>query len=761
MVDVGEFVAQAKTKLKLKKKGQSQAMTATIDDKSTTPGKESAGEKTITHPGVDQMTAVAEVLARVASEKKIADPAWLVRYGAMASADGHGGACLKIPAYSPTGEYRALFKVWADNPTLEEKLNKTLRKGVWREGDSQSLFLPQPLGWKDWTTPRLPKPGESWHVVEGAKDACVLAGEFGLSAIGLPGCDCPNINFEPMLAGCRTTLVLDGDFASVIGNHKTAQRLHAAGIETYVVTLPVEVVPKHGADCRDVLAMDGGKALLQNALDNALPWVEAFAGDKLKPIIDSANKPSPTNPAPASSDFPPIATPLSIWDEAGRTDVANGKRFAARFKDDLRWCEQWQKWLWWDGTRWAVDRQRKVELLAKQLNEELLAEIAAGAESHDREETRAAFRFVLSLGSQRRLEAMIKLARSEPTIPIVPDQLDADPWSLNCHNGTINLRSMELRSHQRGDLITRVVPHAFDPEAPAPLWRKFVREIFNDDHELIDFVRRLVGYSITGSTTEHVLPICYGTGCNGKSLFLNSLLHVTGGDYGLTAEPRLLMASASEQHPTGVADLHGRRFVAALESAQDGRLNENAVKILTGGDRVRARRMREDFWEFAPSHHIWLATNHRPAIRGTDRGIWRRLKLIPFTQSFEGREDRQLGYKLQAEATGILAWAVFGAYSWHSSGLHTPSAVEAATGQYRAQEDALGAFIESECVVDQRDRARAGELYGKYAAWCERGGERAMNQRAFGVAMTERGFDRVRNNGMWYLGIGIAAEPQN
>ncbi len=163
---------------------------------------------------------------------------------------------------------------------------------------------------------------------------------------------------------------------------------------------------------------------------------------------------------------------------------------------------------------------------------------------------------------------MIKLARSEPGISIVPDQLDADPWSLNCTNGTIDLRTMELRSHQREDLITRVVPHAFDPEAPAPLWRKFVREIFNEDHELIGFVRRLAGYSLTGSTAEHVLPIAYGKGANGKSVFINTILGVVGSDYGLACEPRLLMSSGSEQHPTGVADLFDVDSVPQLSPAK-------------------------------------------------------------------------------------------------------------------------------------------------------------------------------------------------
>ncbi len=315
MLDVGEFVAQAKTKSKKKSKGP-KAMMATVDAQSITPGKESASEDSITHPGVDQITAVSEVLARVASEKKIADPAWLVRYGAMASADTHGGACLKLPAYSPTASIARCFGFC---PTIQHwtKNSQDAEKGHLERRRPAIVVPAATLGMKDWTTPRLPAPAEHWRLCEGVKDASVLAGEFGLLVVGMPGNDCPDIDLAKMFGGCKATLILDADHAGVIGAYRTAERLHAAGIETYVVVPPVDIAPKHGLDCRDILALPTARRCFK-MLSKArwLGRMRFSTRSSHRSSRTQMNAPSQSTPGPTNTTLPPITTTLSIWDEA-------------------------------------------------------------------------------------------------------------------------------------------------------------------------------------------------------------------------------------------------------------------------------------------------------------------------------------------------------------------------------------------------------------------------------------------------------------
>jgi P4 family phage/plasmid primase-like protien len=252
----------------------------------------------------------------------------------------------------------------------------------------------------------------------------------------------------------------------------------------------------------------------------------------------------------------------------------------------------------------------------------------------DPEADQAIFRamdaFCKASNSEHGLRAMLALARSEPGIPILPGELDGDPWLLNVLNGTIDLRTGTLRPHDREDRITKLADVRFDSEADCPVWIGFLQEVLPDP-DLREFVRRLVGYRLTGSTQEHVLPFLFGVGANGKSTFLNTIQSLLGITYAIKAPADLLLAMRNESHPTELADLFGKRLVCCNEAEDGRRLAESLVKELTGGDKIRARRMREDFWEFSPTHKIWLAANHKPSVRGTDHGIWRRIKLIPFT----------------------------------------------------------------------------------------------------------------------------------
>ena len=354
---------------------------------------------------------------------------------------------------------------------------------------------------------------------------------------------------------------------------------------------------------------------------------------------------------------------------------------------------------------------------------------------------------------------MQSLARSEPGIPILPDKFDTDQWALNCTNGTLDLRSGELRPHNRGDLLTNLCPVEFDPAATCPSWDRMVQTILGGDAELIAFVQRAVGFSLTGSVAEQMLFLLWGHGANGKSTFLNAILGMLGPDYGMQAPDGLLLAKRHDSHPTERADLFGKRLVSSAEVEDGRRLNEALVKQLTGGDRVRGRHMREDFWEFEPTHKLWLAVNHKPVIRGTDHGIWRRVKLIPFTVTIGPEDqDKDLPAKLKAELPGILAWAVRGCLDWQQHGLGEPEAVRAAVAQYRGEMDVLGTFLTECCVEGKGCTARAGDVYAAYKKWCEANGEYVASQTAFGTSIAERGIARRKSNGIWYDGLGLISE---
>jgi putative DNA primase/helicase len=348
---------------------------------------------------------------------------------------------------------------------------------------------------------------------------------------------------------------------------------------------------------------------------------------------------------------------------------------------------------------------------------------------------RAMFTHVTYSNSRAGVRNMVAMAKSD--LAIGPEELDTDPWLFNVTNGTLDLQTGELREHRREDFVTKLAPVTFEPAATCPMWDEFLRTIFARNEELIGYMGRLVGYCLTGVPEEHILPFLYGDGANGKTTFCETILKLMGPDYGMKAAPDLLMAKRSESHPTERADLFGKRFVACIETEEGRRMAEALVKELTGGDRVRARRMREDFWEFTPTHHVWLASNHKPAVVGTDHGIWRRIKLIPFEVRIPKEEqDKKLPAKLAEELPGILNWALAGCLDWQRDGMQEPAIVGAATEDYAAEMDEVGQFIDACCELGPFITS-AGELYEK----CVEFTGSDMSQRAFGDRLRQKGFD--------------------
>lgn len=432
------------------------------------------------------------------------------------------------------------------------------------------------------------------------------------------------------------------------------------------------------------------------------------------------------------------------------TELGNAHRLVKLHGTDLRYCHAWREWLVWDGKRWARDLMGEIYRRA----EDTVAAIYGEARGIiDKEGRKLVAKHATGSEAARKIAAMIELARHQ--LPIHHNSLDRNPWVLNVVNGTLDLRTGELREHRREDFITKLAPVAYEPEAECPLWEKSLGEMMEGRRALVDYLRRAAGYALTGSVREQVLFFPYGTGANGKTTFLKTIARTMGPDYAMHAAPELLMVKRGESHPTDRADLFGMRFVATVEVEDGRRLAEVLVKQMTGGDPIRARRMRQDSWEFDPTHKVFLAANHKPVIRGTDHAIWRRIRLIPFKVKFE-KPDKNLPEKLDSERVGILAWLVRGCIEWQRTGLADPVEVLTATEEYRQEMDSLGDFFGERCVIAKGQTAPAKDLYAEYEDWAKDNGADLLTKSKFGKSLRERGFQPDRNTTVrFWLGIGI------
>jgi putative DNA primase/helicase len=421
------------------------------------------------------------------------------------------------------------------------------------------------------------------------------------------------------------------------------------------------------------------------------------------------------------------------------TDLGNAERFVRDHGEEVRYCYLWGKWLVWTGSRWQRDEAGRAHKLAKETVRSIYRE-ASSAEDEDRRKALA--KHATTSESEARIRAMLELSKSE--LPISPDELDADPWLFNAPNGTVDLRSGNLREHRREDLLTKMAGTEHHPGATAPEWAAFLERVLPSE-ELRAFVQRAAGYSATGDTSEQCMFIDHGSGANGKSTFQEALASALG-DYAMRAPTEMLMTKRAGGVPNDVARLKGARFVAASETEEGRRLAESLVKDLTGQDTISARFMRAEWFDFRPTHKLWLSTNHKPEIRGTDPAIWRRIRLVPWSVSIPPAEqNRKLLEKLREELPGILAWVVRGCLEWRREGLKAPDDVRRATAAYRTEMDVLGAFLQECCIADPESNVAAKDLYAAYKLWCDENGERAETQRRFGARLTERdGFERYR-----------------
>jgi putative DNA primase/helicase len=403
------------------------------------------------------------------------------------------------------------------------------------------------------------------------------------------------------------------------------------------------------------------------------------------------------------------------------TDTGNTERLVEEFGDRLRFVPSWKEFIIYTGTHWRRD---VAEIQVGKFAKKIAVSIGLGKQDEHVEngERKELDKWRKKSGSKGKRQAMMDLLKHEEArgwdVAVDHEMLDTDRWALNVANGTLDLRTGALRPHSPLDLIMKYIPIAYNKNARAPRWSRFLREVL-PDADVRAFVHRFLGYCLTGDVSERMFVIFLGGGCNGKTAFLNAVEAVLG-EYATTAAPSLLVAKENESHPTEIADLFGARLAVTSETRKGATFDEERVKKLTGSDRLKARRMREDFWHFDPTHKLLIASNHKPRVKDASDSFWDRVAIVPFLVRIPKHKiDRALGEKLKEEREGILAWLVEGCRLWREKKLTPPAAVMAATKEYRTDEDIVGNFFDECCVVDKNVFTFTSEIMRVNKAWAE------------------------------------------
>lgn len=478
-----------------------------------------------------------------------------------------------------------------------------------------------------------------------------------------------------------------------------------------------------------------------------------YGAGTIQKVVDAAH---------ATVCVPPIAGtgPPPKDHRVGRTltDTGNAERLVAQHGDDLRYCGQWSQWLAWRGGRWVIDHRGLVMEASKFVARAIYAEakqaadpgIAGAIEQHAKSSERA----------ERRM-AMVKLARYERGIPIEVSQLDSHPHLFNCRNGVLDLTTFELKPHRREDYLTKFCPTVFDAAAACPRWLAFLERVVPDD-EIRAYLQRFVGYALTGDVSEQAMLLGVGYGLNGKSTFANAVQDVLSLSYAIQIAGDLLIAKDQRNHPTEIADLFGVRLAFGIETAKNQKLDEALVKQLTGGDPLRARRMREDFWQFNPTHKLMLLTNHMPSVVGREHAIWRRLHRVDFDVRIRQEElDRQLFAKLKSEREGILAWMVRGTRMWREEGLNPPEGVQLEAPAIAVVLTPAEHFVSRFVLARPGCRARARDIYNAYLTWSKSCEEPPVSQQEFGTLLGARGHGSKKSGGvMVYVDTDLVGEDR-
>jgi putative DNA primase/helicase len=431
------------------------------------------------------------------------------------------------------------------------------------------------------------------------------------------------------------------------------------------------------------------------------------------------------------------------------SDSALALRFVERHADDLRYVAVWNRWVQWTGTHWRFDDTKLAFNLAWK--------VCRGAAKECNKP-----KIAVMIASAKAVAAVERLALCDRQIAATIDQWDADPWSLNTSDGVVDLRTGSLKPHDPRAYMTKIT--AVGPRGVCPRFLTFLDRIAGGDAELVAYLRRVLGYSLTGLTREHALFFGFGTGANGKSVLMATVAGILG-DYHKTAAIETFTATNVDRIPNDIAGLRGARLVTATETEEGRRWAETKVKQLTGGEKISARFMRAEWFEYLPAFKLLIAGNHKPGLRSVDEAIRRRFHLIPFAVTIPTEErDPDLAEKLKAEWPGILAWMIEGCLEWQTEGLRAPEAVRSATDAYLEGEDAFSTWIDDRCERDPNAWETATALFASWTSWATSAGEFVGSSRRFAQALESRGFaSHRRMHGRGFLGIRVTPpeEPES
>ena len=591
------------------------------------------------------------------------------------------------------------------------------------------------------------KRGQTIFVVEGEKDAVNVIQKLKFPATtNVGGAEKWNVSYSKTLKGANVVILPDNDEPGSKHAQIVAQALQEYAKSVKIVELPG--LPNKG-DVSDWINNGGTRDELLKMADDTPYW-----------------EPEPMQTSTAdvhnANSFP-------------LTDLGNAERLVNKYGDTIRYNVDSNKWLIWNGMRWESDNTGEIDRMARRTIRGIADEIKTlydklqTASSDDAKSIHTRIdelnKHMKTSEAKYRLDAMTALAQHCDGIPITANMLDRNDWLLNCSNGILDLRTGKLKPHDKNALITKLVPVDYDADAKCQRFEQFMREIFGGDRELIQFVQRAIGYTLTGDTSEQCFFILHGDGSNGKSTLVNVMREILR-DYHRSTGTDTLMSkkNASVRDQESVGRLMGARFVSAVETDVAQHLAEGLLKSMSGEDSITGCFLYGNQFDFVPTFKLWLACNHKPIITGDDTGIWRRIKLIPFNVQFNSKEsgkppykDAMLADKLRMEYPGILAWMVRGCLDFQFKRLGTCKAVSDSTDSYRAEQDIIAAFLDECCVVSPTEQIQSSELYSTYKNWCEENGHRGrMSNKTFSDKLVRRGFSKTHSMyGNVWTGIGL------
>jgi putative DNA primase/helicase len=476
--------------------------------------------------------------------------------------------------------------------------------------------------------------------------------------------------------------------------------------------------------------------------------------------IDASYQEIPSPPPPPPINQGPVEKPIDQKAEFEMTDVGNAERLVHLHGSDIRYCAS-MGWYVWDGKIWRQDIE-ETKLTQKAID--TAKSIKKETKDAPSDKINAILKHAKSSQSAGKIKSMVKLAASDEKLFITPDKLDANGWLINLQNGYFDFRNISYQAmpHARKHLMTKIMNVAYDRTATCPLWEAFLNKILKGNKNLIQFLQRAVGYTLTGNTSEQCLFFLYGEGANGKTTFIETIRDLMG-DYAVSADFDTFLEKQGIRND--LARLKGARFVPAVESGAGKAFAERLIKMITGEDQITARFLYKEFFEYKPTYKIFLATNHKPTIHGTEIAIWRRIMPIEFNVVIPEKErDKELISKLKKEKSGILNWAIEGLMEWRKHGLNLPNEVILAREKYRAEMDHISEFLKECCVEGPGAKAPSDLLYEVYTKWCLDNEQHALEKNDFGRKLTGRGFElkkktfepNVQKQGR----LGLAIKPE-